>query len=177
MKLLKYDEKDMPMKIDKIMHFEKRNNLKINVFGEENGAIYPLYVSSNRDNEEFKLINLLFISDRNGNNHYTYIKNFNRLMKIDDGNNKSNYVCQYCCQYTTTSKEGLEKHSKYCIAGQAVEMPENNSVLKFKNYKNINECPIRIYADFESMKDVSLQFKSKNERTDFTDLLYFIMQL
>ena len=90
-------------------------------------------------------------------------------MKIDDGNNKSNYVCQYCCQYTTTSKEGLEKHSKYCIAGQAVEMPEDNSVLKFKNYKNINECPIRIYADFESMKDVSLQFKSKNERTDFTD--------
>ena len=58
MKLLKYDEKDMPMKIDKIMHFEKRNNLKINVFGKENGVIYPLYVSYNRHNEEFKLINL-----------------------------------------------------------------------------------------------------------------------
>jgi hypothetical protein len=54
-------------------------------------------------------------------------------MKIDDGNNRTNYVCQYCCQYTTTSKEGLDKHSKYCIAGQAVEMPEGNSVLKFKN--------------------------------------------
>ncbi len=51
------------------MHFEKRNNLRINVFGEENEAIYPLYVSSNRDNEDFKLIILLFIGDRNGNNH------------------------------------------------------------------------------------------------------------
>ena len=44
-------------------------------------------------------------------------------MKIDDGNNNPNYVCQYCCQYTTSSKDGLEKHSKYCVAGQAVEMP------------------------------------------------------
>ena len=45
-------------------------------------------------------------------------------------------------EYTTTSKEGLEKHSKYCTTGQAVETPEENSVLKFKNFKNINECPI-----------------------------------
>ena len=169
LKLFKYEEKDMPMKIDKIMHFEKRNQLRINVFGIEENSIYPLYVSSNRSNEELKLINLLFIGDRNGNNHYTYIKNFNRLMKIDDGNHKTNYVCQYCCQFTTVSKEGLEKHSKYCIAGQAVEMPSENSNIKFKNFKNINECPVRIYADFESLKDVSLQFKSKNEKTNFTD--------
>jgi hypothetical protein len=169
LKLFKYEEKDMPMKIDKIMHFEKRNQLRINVFGIEENSIYPLYVSSNRSNEEFKLINLLFIGDRNGNNHFTYIKNFNRLMKIDDGNNRTNYVCQYCCQFTTVSKEGLEKHSKYCVAGQAVEMPCENSNIKFKNFKNINECPVRIYADFESLKDVSLQFKSKNEKTNFTD--------
>lgn len=167
---LKYNDKDMPMDIDKIIHFEKRNNLRINVFAcDDNNSIYPLYVSSNRSNEDYKLINLLFIGDRKGNNHYTYIKNFDRLMKIDDGNNRSNYVCPYCCQYTTTSKEGLEKHSKYCISGQAVEMPEKESILSFKNFKNINECPIRIYADFESIKDLSLQFKSKNGNTNFTD--------
>ena len=176
LKILKYEEKDMPMKIDKIIHFEKRNKLRINVFGESDNSIYPLYVSSNRTNEDYKLINLLFIggqspreADKQGNNHYCYIKSFDRLMKIDDGNNRTNYVCQYCCQYTTTSKEGLEKHSKYCIAGQAVEMPEEKSNIKFKNYKNINECPIRIYADFESIKDISLHFKSKNEKTNFTD--------
>ena len=169
LKILKYEEKDMPMKIDKIIHFEKRNKLRINVFGECDSSIHPLYVSSNRNNEDYKLINLLFIGDKNGNNHYTYIKSFDRLMKIDDGNNRTNYVCQYCCQYTTTSKEGLEKHSKYCIAGQAVEMPQVKSTIKFKNYKNINECPIRIYADFESIKDISLQFKSKNEKTNFSD--------
>ncbi len=34
------------MKKDKIMHFEKRNNSQINVFGIEETSIYPLYVSS-----------------------------------------------------------------------------------------------------------------------------------
>jgi hypothetical protein len=82
------------MKIDKFMHVEKRNNLRINVFGIGETSIYPLYVSSNRSNEGFKLMNLSFIGDRNGNNHYTCIKNFNRLMKVEDGNNICNYVCQ-----------------------------------------------------------------------------------
>ena len=41
LKLFKYEEKDMPMKIDKIMHFEKRNQLRINVFGIEENSIYP----------------------------------------------------------------------------------------------------------------------------------------
>ncbi len=63
----------------------------------------------------------------------------------------------------------MRRHSKYRIAGPAIEMPEENSNLKFKNYKNIKKFPIRIYADFESTKEISLQFKSKNEKTDFTD--------
>lgn len=151
LKVLKYDEKDMPMKVDKIIHFEKRNKLIINVYSVEEKSIYPLYVSSNRGNEEYLQINLLFITDGQGNNHYTYIKNFNRLMKSNDDNHNENFVCPYCCQFRTTSKEGFEKHSKNCIAGQAVEMPKENSIIKFEHYSNINECPIRIYADFESL--------------------------
>ena len=169
LKVLKYEEKDMPMKVDKIIHFEKRNKLIINVYGLEEKSIYPLYVSSNRNNEEYQLINLLFITDGKENNHYTYIKNFNRLMKIDDGNHRENFVCPYCCQFRTTSKEGFEKHSKNCISGQAVEMPKDGAILKFEHYSNINECPIRIYADFESLKDKSMEYNSKNGKTVFTD--------
>ena len=40
LKNLNYDEKDMPMKIDKIIHFEKRNKLRINVFGESENSIH-----------------------------------------------------------------------------------------------------------------------------------------
>jgi hypothetical protein len=75
-------------------------------------------------------------------------------------------VCPYCCQYRTTSKEGYEKHIKNCISGQAVEMPKEGSKISFKHFNNINECPIRIYADFESIKDISTRFKSKNEKTE-----------
>ncbi len=96
------------MKIDKIMHFEKRNNLRFNVFGLRKLQFIPFMYHQIEVMKNSKLINLLFIGDRNSNNNYTYIKNFNRLMKIDDGNNRSNYVCQYCCRFKTTSKEGLE---------------------------------------------------------------------
>ena len=62
----------MPMKIDKMIRCEKRHKLRINVFGEGDNSIYPRYVSSNRTNEDFKLIDLLFIGDK-ANNHYCYI--------------------------------------------------------------------------------------------------------
>ena len=52
------------MKIDEIMHFEKQNNLRIDLFGIEASSIYHLYVSLNGANNEFKSIFLVFIGDR-----------------------------------------------------------------------------------------------------------------
>lgn len=168
LKELIYDEKDMPMRLDKIIFFEKRNKLRINVYGlDEKNEVIPLYVSSNKLNEDYKLISLLFISDGSGKNHYTYIKNFDKLM-CSDGKHK-NYVCPYCCNFKTTNADCLNSHKQYCISGQKVEMPKENSVISFKHFNNLNQCPIRIYADFESIKDVSKMFKSKNEKTTFTD--------
>ena len=40
-------------------------------------------------------------------------------------------------------------------------------IIKFKHYNNINECPIRIYADFETFNDKSMKHTSKNEKTAF----------
>lgn len=161
----KYNDTDMPMKIDKIIHFEKRNNLRINVYGIEEKSIVPLYTSSNRTNDEYPLINLLYITDGT-NSHYTYIKNFNTLM-CETNDKNSNYVCPYCCQFRTTSKTGIEKHTKYCISGQKVEVPSKKTEIRFEHYKNINECPIRIYSDFETYRDTSFASKSKNGKTTF----------
>ena len=60
----------------------------------------------------------------------------------------------------------MEKHMKYCISGQKVEMPKDDTI-KFRHYNNINECPIRIYGDFETLNDVSMKHKSKNGNTIF----------
>ena len=55
---------------------EKKNNICINVFCNENDLTYPVYVS----NEKFKnCMDLLLISDKN-KSHYVYIKDFNRFM-------------------------------------------------------------------------------------------------
>ena len=60
---LKYKNEDMPMCINKILYFEKRNNLSINVYGfaEDNKSIVPIYVSSNRDKINYILIHLSLI--------------------------------------------------------------------------------------------------------------------
>ncbi len=57
----------------------------------------------------------------------------------------------------------------YCISGQAVMMPKYDDIICFQHFNHIKEWQIRIYADFESIKDVSQSFKSKNEKTAFSD--------
>ena len=60
----------------------------------------------------------------------------------------------------------MEKHMSYCISGQKVQMPKNDKI-KFSHFSNINECPIRIYADFETFNDKSMCHKSKIEQTSY----------
>jgi hypothetical protein len=99
------DDFEDGMSIHKIRFFEKRNNIKINVYSLENKqSIIPVYISSN-DNKDDKLIHL-FLNDQ----HYSYINNFNRLVG-EIGKDK--LVCPYCCQFRSSggdSKDALEKH-------------------------------------------------------------------
>jgi hypothetical protein len=159
---LLWKEEEMPMEINKIRFFEKRNNLRINVYGLENKGVVPLFVSQNREITEYPLIQLFYYE-----NHYCYVKDFNRLIATDD-NRKM--VCPYCCEFSSSGGDGrkaMDKHMSYCISGQKVEMPKEETFIKFKNLSNTISCPIRIYADFETYNDVKLGKKSKNEKTTF----------
>ena len=64
-------------------------------------------------------------------------------------------------------KKHLKKHLSNCICGQKVTMPKSNTYTYFKNFNHINECPIRIYADFEAINDSSIGFMSKNGKSKF----------
>ena len=55
---------------------EVKNNICINVFGNENGLVFPIYIS---DQIFEDLIDLLFLID-NDKSHYVHINNFNRFM-------------------------------------------------------------------------------------------------
>ena len=162
----------MPMEIDKIMYFEKRNKLRINVYGlsGKDNDVVPLFVSSNKVNTQYPLIQLLYIKDEK-NSHYCYIKDSNRLMsnRFIKGDRHCNLVCPYCCEFQAHGGQGekaMEKHMSYCITGQKVEMPKLDKI-KFSHFSNINESPIRIYADFETFNDKSMSHKSKNEQTSY----------
>ena len=60
-------------------HFSKiemKNNICINVFGNENGLVFPIYVSDQKCKD---LMDLLLLID-DDKSHDDYIKNINRFM-------------------------------------------------------------------------------------------------
>ena len=73
---LNYDGIEFPVQEKDFNITEIKNNICINVFGYENGLIFPIYIS---DQEFDKLIDLL-LSIRNDKLHYEYIKDLNRFM-------------------------------------------------------------------------------------------------
>ena len=75
------------------------NDIKFNVFGvDDKQSIYPLYISNKiRD----KTCNLLLIE-----NHYVWIKDFNKLMNTQSKDNHKLFFC-YCCVQHFTSEEIL----------------------------------------------------------------------
>lgn len=169
-----YNPEDMPMDINKIIHFEKRNKLRINVFGLDgkNNQVVPLYNTKQRKQTEYKLIHLLYYKPEGTNGHYCYIKNFDALFSNQSTSKKDhnkNLVCPYCCEFNAkggSGKQAMERHIEQCIGGQKIKIPKQEKI-KFNHFSNINTCPIRIYADFEALNDSSNTHKSKNEGTIF----------
>jgi len=100
------------MEINKIMYFEKRNNLRINVYGlsGKSNEVVPLFVSSNRTNTQFPLIQLLYYKDET-NSHYCYIKDSNKSMSnrsSSKNDHHQNLVCPYCCEFQAHGGGGKE---------------------------------------------------------------------
>ena len=167
---LNYNDKDMPMCINKIMFFEKKNKLRINVFGIENKDIITLYNTHLKTNIDYPLINLLYFGDGE-QYHYSYIKDLSKLLsKQSNGQNNhhKNLVCPYCLEFQTcsgNSEEAMKKHQEFCISGQRCNMPKEDEI-KFKRFSNSIKCPIRIYNDFEAINKVE-NMKSKNGNTSY----------
>ena len=73
---LNYDGIDFPLSQKHYNKVEKQNSISINVFGYENGQLFPIHISK----ETFKdQMNLLLIT-KDEKKHYTLIKDFNSFM-------------------------------------------------------------------------------------------------
>ena len=131
----------------------ENNNMSVLVFGYDKKNIIPLYVPSSKSRE--KVVRLFFYKNENGTkSHYCAIKSMSRLVSSQINKKKAKkYVCDYCLN-AFGKEDLLNEHIKYCSNHDAVNVvmpkPGKNDFLKFKNIQNSIECPVKIYADFES---------------------------
>ena len=124
---------------------EVKNNICINVFGYENGLVFPIYVSDQKFEDSIDL--LLLIDD--DKSHYVYIKDFDRFMFHKTKNKNKKYFCKSCLQ-CFSSKKILTEHKEVCLSingAQSVRLEKGTT--DFKNYFKQIPVPFKIYPDFE----------------------------
>ena len=147
---LNMDGIEYPVSLKDIDKFENQNpTVSITVFGYERKIVYPLRNSDNTDREHN--IILILIKEE-GVNHYCLVKNLSRLLSSQVSKHKEkHHFCMRCLNAFWTHKS-LNTHQEYCGKHEAVKinMPEEGTMLKFKNYYRGEKVPFVIYADFES---------------------------
>ena len=130
-----FDGCSMPMEIDDINKFKKKNNMSINVYHIEHDGkmIAPLRISQQEKKLE-EYINLLLIEGED-RCHYTWIRNFNRLLCYDIKNPKK--FCPFCLSpFDPRYNKKLEEHLPLCrkYGGQKVIIPsKGKNIIQFRD--------------------------------------------
>ena len=130
-----FDGCSMPMEINDINKFEKNNNMSINVYHIEHDGkmIAPLRISQQEKKLE-EYINLLLIEGED-RCHYTWIRNFNRLLSYDKSNPKK--FCPFCLSpFDSRYNKTLEEHLPLCrkYGGQKVIIPsKGKNIIQFRD--------------------------------------------
>lgn len=139
---------DYPVSLNNIHKFEKQNEISINVFGYEEGEIYPLYLS--KLEFRYREVGLLYISD-DERSHYCWIKNLDNFLGSTTRFRTKRFYCRRCL-HGFVRKDLLQKNRTYCAKFdfQKIEFPtKGKDVLSFKDYEKQTPVPFVIYADFE----------------------------
>ena len=147
---LNVDGIEFPVPISKIPKFEKQNQIAVNLFGFEEGDLFPVYITKER---EFPVhVNLLLFS-RGEKRHYCLIRNLKRLLSNQTRHKAQMYYCPYCL-HGFVREQLLEDHKPLCSqhGPQRIELPnEDDMFLQFKDFQKQLRVPFVIYADFESL--------------------------
>ena len=142
---------EYPVSLKDIDKFEKQNpSISIIVYGYKEKSVYPLRISKNIDRKH--IIRLMLIEE-NGVKHYTWVKNRNALLASQVSNHKErSYLCDRCLNPFWCEKS-LNNHLEYCSNHEAVKivMPDEGTMLMFKDYQRSERVPFMICADTESL--------------------------
>ena len=138
-----------PVNIQDSPKIEKQFNVSINIYGHSNSDIYPIHKTYSTATKHIDLL----VTSKSETNHYVWIKNFNRLCHNVNKHGGKKYFCKHC-MHPFTSDSILLKHMKDCMelnGCQAIGMPAEGEVTKFKSFKETVKIPFVIYADLESL--------------------------
>src|SRR5207245_8058102 len=93
---LGFDQINTPVTVKDIPKIEKEYNITINLFGHNDGEIFPM-PSNGEMVDENKHIDLL-ITSREDEHHYVWIKDFNKLCYQQTKYEGKKYFCNNCLQ-------------------------------------------------------------------------------
>src|SRR2546426_1071834 len=166
---LGFDKIKTPVTVKDIPKIEKEYNIAINLFGHNDGEIFPI-LTNKKVVDENKHIDLL-VTSREDEHHYVWIKNFNKLFSQQTKHHGKKYFCKNCIQ-CFSSVEVLEKHNPNCIVlngTQKIELPKEGSNLEFKSLNKTITVPFVIYADLEALlKPLKKCENIKNDNESYT---------
>ena len=96
-------------------------------------------------------MNLLWLKTTD-TSHYCLITDLNRFLSRTKTRHGKTYFCPYCL-HRFTREDLLLKHKTYCSlhGPQKAILPEDDAILKFKEYEKTLKVPFVIYADFETL--------------------------
>ena len=136
---------EYPVSLKDLNKFEKQNpTISIMILGYEGKSVYPLRNSVNTDRDHNIILTLI-------EKHYCLVKSISRLLACQvSKNNVKHYFCLNCLN-PFWCEEALSKHGEYCKEHKAVKinLPEEGTMLKLKNYHRSEKVPFIVYADFE----------------------------
>ena len=140
---------DYPVSLKDLGKFEKQNpTISITEFGYEGKRVYLLRngINTGRDYDV-----ILMLIEEGGVKHYCLVKSINRLLSSQETSGKRKQHFCLSCLNPFQSQESLNKHQEYCSKHEPVKikMPEEGTMLKFKNYHRSEKVPFVVYADFE----------------------------
>ena len=90
---------------------EVKNNICINVFGYENGLVFPTYDSDQKFEDSVDLL-LLIDGDKS---YYVCIKDFDRFKFHKPKNKNKEWLCSSCL-HCFSSESVLIKHKENCLS-------------------------------------------------------------
>jgi hypothetical protein len=147
-----YDGLTFPVSYDDITKFEDNNKVCIFVYYINDQSEIHKERNGNVDYYNKDLVYLLRV-ENDTHSHFVYIKHISKLLNLsthkDDCNKR---FCPFCEAKVNFGKFDRHISSCYKIAkeGTILKMPEEGSVMKFKNYRNTLERPFLATFDCEA---------------------------